>query len=227
MSDHSCAVTDCSSPVVARGWCSAHYQRWRHHGDPLGGGPGPKVRVSVVYEDGTKTCTACAERLPLAEFDRDGNAAGGRRSHCKLCRSARMKTWYAANQERQRDRQRVRFASNNEEIRRRDALRYERDKEARLQLATETVHRRRAKLRGAERSDKGIGYISLKNRDGDLCYLCGQEMSFEVLAKGQYNPRRATIEHLIPISHGGLHVWGNVALTCWECNLRRPRGLPA
>lgn len=138
-----------------------------------------------------------------------------------------MKTWYAANQERQRDRQRVRFASNNEEIRRRDALRYERDKEARLQLATETVHRRRAKLRGAERSDKGIGYISLKNRDGDLCYLCGQEMSFEVLAKGQYNPRRATIEHLIPISHGGLHVWGNVALTCWECNLRRPRGLPA
>lgn len=32
-----CSVLDCTQPPVARGWCEAHYRRWRRHGDPLGG----------------------------------------------------------------------------------------------------------------------------------------------------------------------------------------------
>jgi hypothetical protein len=38
-SSPKCAVRGCERPSVARGWCSAHYQRWKAHGDPLGGGP--------------------------------------------------------------------------------------------------------------------------------------------------------------------------------------------
>jgi hypothetical protein len=30
-----CAVADCTGDVLARGWCSKHYDRWRRHGDPL------------------------------------------------------------------------------------------------------------------------------------------------------------------------------------------------
>lgn len=30
-----CAVDGCERPVVARGWCECHYQRWRRHGDPV------------------------------------------------------------------------------------------------------------------------------------------------------------------------------------------------
>lgn len=29
-----CSVEGCSGPVVARTWCSKHYQRWQAHGDP-------------------------------------------------------------------------------------------------------------------------------------------------------------------------------------------------
>jgi hypothetical protein len=29
-----CAVNDCTAPVLARGWCVRHYQRWRKYGDP-------------------------------------------------------------------------------------------------------------------------------------------------------------------------------------------------
>ena len=65
--------------------------------------------------------------------------------------------------------------------------------------------------------------IVFMSEAGSLCYLCASEMSFESLPKGKYNPRRATIEHVIPISQGGLHIWENVVLTCWECNLRRPK----
>lgn len=27
----------CPKPAIARGWCPAHYRKWRLHGDPLGG----------------------------------------------------------------------------------------------------------------------------------------------------------------------------------------------
>jgi hypothetical protein len=37
VSDRTCSISGCDRPVAARGWCSAHYCRWRNHGDPLGG----------------------------------------------------------------------------------------------------------------------------------------------------------------------------------------------
>jgi 5-methylcytosine-specific restriction endonuclease McrA len=214
-----CAVEGCNTPVgkgnfVGHGWCSKHYQRWKKHGDPLGGGPGPKVRVSVVSADGMKTCTRCEKVLPLDMFYGDRNGHGGLKSECKACMSVRMKTWYADNQVRQRDRQRVRFAANTATIREGDKKRYLRNRDARLQLATEANHRRRARLRGAERAERGISYKALRKRDGSQCYHCGLEMSFDTLKKGEYEPRRATIEHIIPISRGGLHIWDNVALAC-------------
>ncbi len=33
-----CAVEGCCKPSYVRGWCTTHYQRWQHHGDPLKGG---------------------------------------------------------------------------------------------------------------------------------------------------------------------------------------------
>lgn len=32
-----CSIPDCDNQTVARGWCSAHYQRWKRHGTPLAG----------------------------------------------------------------------------------------------------------------------------------------------------------------------------------------------
>lgn len=47
-----CSVDGCDRPRVARGWCPAHWMRWRTHGDPLVGGPirerrDPDARCSV------------------------------------------------------------------------------------------------------------------------------------------------------------------------------------
>lgn len=33
-----CKIAGCGGRVKARGWCKKHYERWRSHGDPLGGG---------------------------------------------------------------------------------------------------------------------------------------------------------------------------------------------
>lgn len=34
MPDSICSIDGCERPTQARGWCHAHYQRWRTNGDP-------------------------------------------------------------------------------------------------------------------------------------------------------------------------------------------------
>lgn len=46
-----CAVAECASEAAKRGWCNAHYLRWRRHGDPLAGGTSRKK----------SNATGCAE----------------------------------------------------------------------------------------------------------------------------------------------------------------------
>lgn len=35
MTKATCSIGGCGGGVLARGWCSKHYQCWKHHGDPL------------------------------------------------------------------------------------------------------------------------------------------------------------------------------------------------
>ena len=34
MPESTCSIKNCEAVVLARGWCSKHYDRWRKHGDP-------------------------------------------------------------------------------------------------------------------------------------------------------------------------------------------------
>lgn len=216
-----CAIDGCPGRAVARGWCSRHWQRWNRVGNPQGAKP--RANAVVDYSDGTRECRACGDRLPIEQFDRDGNASGGRRAQCKACRGKKVADWYADNRERQRGRAQNRRKENADAVRKAEAKRYRRDKLKRIELAVESAHRRRDRIANSERVDKGIRVSVLRKRDGDRCYLCRKVMSFTPRKRGDYNPRRASIEHLVPIHQGGLHVWENVVLTCLGCNLRRPK----
>lgn len=218
---HTCSITTCSHAAYSRDWCSMHYQRWLHHGDPLGGNPSPKkVLRCTVADDGTKTCTACEQQLPLSEFHRATNSPTGYRSQCKPCRTAHVKTWYKSNRQQILARQRDYYARDIDSRRERDNKRYRDNPGPRIALATDAVHRRRARINGGP-SDRGISHAALRDRDGVHCCHCGAEMSFDTLKQGEYLPRKASIEHIIPIARGGTHTWGNVALACHECNIRR------
>ncbi len=35
-----CSIPHCGKPHFGRGWCAAHWKRWKKYGDPLGGGTG-------------------------------------------------------------------------------------------------------------------------------------------------------------------------------------------
>jgi hypothetical protein len=45
----NCSVDGCANPVKARGFCTNHWWRWRHHGDPLAGGPSTRIGEARAY----------------------------------------------------------------------------------------------------------------------------------------------------------------------------------
>lgn len=62
----------------------------------------------------------------------------------------------------------------------------------------------------------------LIDRDNGTCYICGRKTSksdhYYVhgwFATGDLYP---TVDHVIPLSKGGTHTWGNVRLACRQCN---------
>ena len=55
----------------------------------------------------------------------------------------------------------------------------------------------------------------LRQRDGDMCWLCGQFVD---------DGRDASVEHAVPKSRGGRNTAENLRLTHIHCNLTRPRG---
>jgi hypothetical protein len=44
-----CSIGDCNASSAARGWCTKHWARWRHHGDPnVVLKPGPKRGICSI-----------------------------------------------------------------------------------------------------------------------------------------------------------------------------------
>jgi hypothetical protein len=90
----TCSIDTCPEPVLCRGWCAAHYQRWNRHGDPLAGGPrrqisGPRVPCSYDGCDrmARRGNTICKhhqlvewrdrqDECPLDHCDRKADAGG-------------------------------------------------------------------------------------------------------------------------------------------------------
>jgi 5-methylcytosine-specific restriction endonuclease McrA len=109
-------------------------------------------------------------------------------------------------------------AANPDHIRAREAARYERHRDKRIELAVEASHRRRARMQDAP-TEPGITVTYLRRRDGDACCYCGVVLVFGRYPKGQRPDNLATLEHRIPISRGGGHTDANCALACWRCNI--------
>lgn len=70
----------------------------------------------------------------------------------------------------------------------------------------------------------------LFDRDGGKCYICGGLCDFDDWAtsnNGNKYPGDTypTIDHVIPISKGGLDAWNNVGLAHWKCNIAKSDSL--
>lgn len=85
-------------------------------------------------------------------------------------------------------------------------------------------YKRRSRLKGKIK-DKDISLEKLAERDGYICWLCGQLVDFNDYEirdgqkqSGNYYP---SIDHIIPVSLDGEHSWDNVKLAHRICNSYR------
>lgn len=77
------------------------------------------------------------------------------------------------------------------------------------------------KTNARRRTGKDARYITIQSvidRDGAVCYLCLSPVN---IGAPNTDPMQATIEHVIPLSRGGEHVWENVRIACRDCNRRK------
>lgn len=77
--------------------------------------------------------------------------------------------------------------------------------------------RRRAVERGA--SADRIDPIKVFQRDKWRCHMCGREAPKSL--RGTHDPKAPELDHIVTLSEGGTHTWGNVACACRECNINK------
>lgn len=75
---------------------------------------------------------------------------------------------------------------------------------------------RRVKMKGVLQEPYTLTEIAI--RDNWICGIC-EELVDELL--GGHNPKRASVDHIIPISKGGNDTKLNVQIAHFDCNLRK------
>ncbi len=75
--------------------------------------------------------------------------------------------------------------------------------------------RRRSSMQENGPIDKGITAEKLMKRDKNTCHICGGKVDINADSNDGMYP---TIDHIVPLSKGGAHTWGNVALAHRKCN---------
>lgn len=73
--------------------------------------------------------------------------------------------------------------------------------------------------------DKDITLEALYRRDSGVCYLCGEPCDWNDKTDKTVGPTYPSIDHMVPISRGGLHAWTNVKLAHFECNWKKSDAL--
>ena len=160
-----------------------------------------------------KTCSGCERTLKLDQFHRDKSTKSGRRSRCRSCVSEyarenrergteRMREWRAVNPERDQANRR-RYHKGN-----RDRLLAQRRKHRaeNPHCDWESDYRKRSKAAGCIPVVVSFTREELMEfwGNGERCIYC--DGPFE------------QIDHMMPVSLGGVHTVETVAPCCADCN---------
>lgn len=66
--------------------------------------------------------------------------------------------------------------------------------------------------------DKSITLRAVRERDNDICQICGLMVNDKDIENGHIKRMYPTVDHIIPLSKGGSHTWDNVRLAHMSCN---------
>ena len=86
------------------------------------------------------------------------------------------------------------------------------------------------RIQNSNEKDMDINLIDLFNRDNGVCWLCGEKCNYQdkelkISKNGRRyiatGPNYPSIDHVVPLSKGGLHTWENVRLAHKKCNIKK------
>lgn len=81
--------------------------------------------------------------------------------------------------------------------------------------------RRRAERYGCSEFDESISLHLLISRDNGICQICGKPVNSNDIENGRIGGNYPSLDHIIPLSKGGTHTWGNVQLAHLSCNAKK------
>lgn len=194
----TCSIEGCEKPHMSYGFCKMHATRFERHGDPT-------IKIGRKGE-GRLTCSVpgcaglnkgnglCAKHLSrLMKW----GALDGKTSQCQHC-GKEFKTTTARL-----------FCSQECH----DKSYWTPDRQLRRRSYWQRYNARKSGL-GSEVVD----YPAVFERDAWVCQLCGGAIDRELR-----HPHRmsASVDHVVPLSRGGLHAWANVQAAHYSCNSRK------
>lgn len=228
--DKGCATDGCEAKHYARGWCKGHYNKQPD-----------RVAKELRYRARPET------RAARREVDRKRREDPKRRAY----KDVYDRAWQEANTDWAAWWERQRRIEDNAELRTWKPKAWPHCKVAKRPLARALVggycvacgeawvdyqarqpsgycnrcqdrrwaadsrHKRRAWKAAAKVVEVVSPEIVFK-RDGYRCQLCGRK------TRGQTpNPRAPTIDHIVPLAHGGDHSYLNTQCACFACNTRK------
>lgn len=168
-----------------------------------------------------KNCSRCHELKPLSQYRKRTRARDGHTYACKACLAVEDKgrdkdkvrvknaIGYAQNREREKARVQAYRAANPDKVRRAYAewVQSNRDKKN----STVQAYRFRRVGQLVEQVDHAIVF----ERDGWICQLCFEPVDKHLVGR---EPMAKSLDHILPLSKGGLHSYANVQLAHFGCN---------
>lgn len=193
----------------------------------------------------TKRCCTCKQVLPVTEFYKHRSKKGNLSGYCKRCDAEKVRHYRELHREQIIEREK-RYNAVNKAVLAEQKKRYyiankteiaqrmriyqvinasERAEYAKLYNKTHLAEGRArgAKRRAAKRLAIPVGAdlsaikLIYKPAAGEKCFHCGKPITKKC---GRH------VDHLIPLSKGGLHCAENLVVSCATCNLNKHSKLP-
>lgn len=196
----------------------------------------PKRQPKMFDRAGRKRCSGCKKYFSTMMFSFDKNTAYCLAAYCRHCEQENSKEDYEKHKDIRQANSAAYRKANRESIRARAAAYNRRNKQkitAKMAAARKVnpahykliakryrkknasvildrCHVRRAKIRN-NGPVENISRRTVWERDNESCWLCKKPVAFTDMH----------LDHVVPVSQGGTHTYGNVKVACKGCNLRK------
>ena len=168
-----------------------------------------------------KTCSKCTTEKPFSEFGKHKQTKDGYKSRCKICNAEEMRSYYASNSDSVKNSVNLWVSKNKDKhstyVQKWALENAERKKSSnslwkknRKDLVNASIQKRRA----AKKNQLGIVSCDIVEKLMGLqkcsCINCNKDLRL-----GYH------IDHMMPLSLGGIHSDENLQLLCPTCNIKK------